>query len=137
MLKEQQQEQNYYETDDPAILYNLICQTEEAVFAASASYSHRQEVEALCESDYQTRKSRLLLAMRREESRNPAKKRTDAVREAVYRVKLKDVRLMRDLAKGQKWSAKEHLDSLRAVLESRRDRLRFLGYERAGIKQGA
>lgn len=128
---------NHYETDDPTVLYNLICDTEEAIFMASSAYARAQDVQHYCESDYQTKKARLLLAMRREESHNPAKKRTSDEREAVYRTKLKDVRLMRDLAEGEKWAAKEHLDSLRAVLESRRDRLRFLGYERAGIKQGA
>lgn len=131
------EERNHYATDDPVALYNLVCETEEAVLEASSDYAMRQYVRNLCYSEYRDQKSKLLLAMRRQESRPEIKKRTKEEREATYRWKLRQEHLAADIAEGDMWAAKEHLETLRKVLESRRDRLRFLAYERAGIKQGA
>lgn len=126
-----------FHTDSLETLYDEIQALEDAILEASKQQQQFGVDEANAIADYEGKKSGYVLRLHAEESSAGFKgKRTDAIRQSMYRKKFENERLKRALAVNALSANQNFIKSLLAVLSAKQSRIRILESERKLAEYG-
>lgn len=124
--------------DDPASVYDELKTGERAVKRAADEVFTTAEHEARAHAEYEEAKNTLLLELFNEENEGTVKKRTEAHRQAIYRLKFAKKRLEWQLAMRDAEAQKSYLDALESIQTSIEARAKLISLDArfAGGKYG-
>ena len=118
-----------YQDDTLENIYNEIEQLEAEIITAAVSLKTLGETEANASAIYENKKNRYLIELYAEEAETGTK-RTESIRQAMYRRAYEAERMQKYLALNDLKSTQEYIRAILAVLSSRQSRMRILESER-------
>jgi hypothetical protein len=124
-----------YQEDNIENIYNEIEQLEAEIITAAASLKSLGEADANASAIYENKKNRYLIELFAEEAETGTK-RTESIRQAMYRRMYETERLQKSLATNALKSTQEYVKAMLSVLSSRQSRMRVLESERKSAEYG-
>lgn len=122
-----------YDDDTPRSLYNEFCQLEDEIESVGRNIKTLATIAETSIADYETAKNKTLLELHAEESSPEWKgKRTEALREAIYRERHHDLRVQRAIAIADLKSERDLLSALQSKLTGLQSRKGILMTEWEG-----
>jgi len=120
---------DYFGQDTPGSIYNKLVEMENQILDIAGQVRSDGNAAIQAKADYDTLKHQELLHLYTEESQGGIK-RTEAMRQAIYRSKFSAERLAWQLADRNYQTQQEYLKSLSAVLISTQVRAKILEMDR-------
>lgn len=120
---------DYFGQDSPQTVYNSLVEMEKQILEIANQVRSDGNTAIQAKADYDTLKHQELLHLYTEESQGGIK-RTEAMRQAIYRSKFSSERLAWQLADRNYQTQQEYLKSLSAVLISTQVRAKILELDR-------
>lgn len=120
---------DYFGQDNPQTVYNRLVEMENQILDIAGQVRSDGNAAIQAKADYDTLKHQELLHLYTEESQGGIK-RTEKMREAIYRSKFSSERLAWQLADRNYQTQQEYLKSLSAVLISTQVRAKILEMDR-------
>lgn len=118
-----------YAEDNPAVVYKELKDGERAILSAANGYFDLVEDEVRKHDTYEAAKNATLKELFDEENGATVKKRTELQRQAIYRLKHRQLRLAWQLAKRDTEAHKEYLETLLGIQTSIEARAKLISLD--------
>jgi len=124
-----------FDTDTIAGLYDKLANLQDSNAAAAGEYRELSLMAITAQCDYEEAKNKTILELKLEEDASEGKiKRTESVREAIYRTEHADLRRAWLLTAESLKTQKIFLDAMKEQISALQTRIRLIEFQERGAK---